>query len=68
MHMSAVGAREISTQWMGIEWVDRTQRTFLGNVLHPMGPGVDPGGPHTVDVPYAPGYNAFGTPMGFKYI
>jgi hypothetical protein len=53
---------------MGIEWVDRTQRTFLGNVLHPMGAGVEAGGPHQVHVPYTAGYNAFGTPMGYKYI
>ena len=68
IHFAAQGSRQISTQWMGIEWVDRTQRTFLGNVLHPMGAGVEPGGPHQVHVPYTAGYNAFGTPMGYKYI
>ena len=68
IHFAAQGSRQISTQWMGIEWVDRTQRTFLGNVLHPMGAGVEAGGPHQVHVPYTAGYNAFGTPMGYKYI
>jgi hypothetical protein len=64
----AHGARSITTQWMGIEWVDRTQRTYQGNVLHEMGAGVDLGGRDQVEVPYAAGYNGFGTPAGFKYI
>jgi len=53
---------------MGIEWVDRTQRTYQGNVLHERGAGVDLGGRDQVEVPYAAGYNGFGTPAGYKYI
>jgi len=68
LHLQAVGAREISTHWLGIEWVDRTQRSHLGQVLHPMGAGVEEGTRDHVEVPYTAGYNGFGTPMGYKYI
>jgi len=44
---------------MGIEWVDRTQRTYQGNVLHQMGAGVDLGGRDQVEGPYAARYNGF---------
>jgi len=68
MHFQAHGARSITTQWMGVEWVDRTKRIYQGNVLHPMGAGAELGGRDYVEVPYAAGYNGFGTPMGYQYI
>ena len=52
----------------GIEWVDRSKRTHHGNVLHPLGAGVDLDGRDSVAVPYAPGYNAFATPVGYHFI
>jgi hypothetical protein len=60
-------AAQITTNWLGIEWVDRTKRVYLGEQRHPRGAGVRPERDH-VAAPYEPGYSAFDTPLGYAYI
>mmetsp|Transcript_22579 Transcript_22579/g.50842 ORF Transcript_22579/g.50842 Transcript_22579/m.50842 type:complete len:443 (-) Transcript_22579:1374-2702(-) len=65
--ISEAGSRGVTTQWMGIEWVDRTRREYFGKVVHPLGAGVDPGR-DVVPAPYNAGYNGFTTPLGYNYM
>ncbi|EKX47972.1 hypothetical protein GUITHDRAFT_106056 [Guillardia theta CCMP2712] len=61
------GSRSVTTEWMGIEWVDRTKREYFGKVIHPLGAGVDPTR-DVVPAPYNAGYNGFTTPLGYNYM
>lgn len=59
--------RKITTEWMGIEWTDRSRRSHLGKTLHAFGAGVEPAR-DSVAAPYNQGYNGFAVPLGYSYI